>query len=697
MRILLTILSLLFFILNAKSQCDTIYLKNVFMHDTTVSVCENRGLSFSRISINADLNQSDKMVWSFYEYTSPTDSNLLFQETSFSFSNNFPDTLMHYSGNNFKGFVWKDSTCKHIPDTLSWEFSVRPLPQLKTEACKAPYLTEITGETLVDANDTTSKTYVLQSPEIRNYLRLPNTFTPIFQKEIRDANGGNWMQVGQFNQDTTVTLDSIPWDSTELRFMAIEIQCACGTNPTYQPYEAVHLKTILIRKDYSGGIVSTLTGDIRVSKDDSCSVTFPSGKMMLKSTGDFGTKYFWSDEYGTFSETYFGTGSGKVTIADQGYRAQACDPNQKDISFQFSANNNSARAELRLQVEPANILIYSSGWARKQQPQKGFFQYISVRNEGAPISGNLIWSTPNLGSNGYRQIANSNSANAASNSDSQILWTNVSIGFNESKSFLVHSDVLGTAIMGENVNTRIDFFSPQETFTEDHNVLIRNSYDPNDKQVSHKGIKPSELQTQPPLMSYHVRFQNTGNDTAFNILVTDTLSNKLNLETFHLGTASHDYDFEMDGRILKWYFNNIMLPDSGTDYVGSNGHLNFYIEPVKTLQLGDQIGNKANIFFYQNPPIITNTAITQISNTVGIKELNTTSVGIYPNPGNGIVFIDSDEPIEQVDVFDPTGRKLTTVRTKGNSVDVSKLEKGNYILLLHTNRGNTAIKSYIKH
>lgn len=54
-----------------------------------------------------------------------------------------------------------------------------------------------------------------------------------------------------------------------------------------------------------------------------------------------------------------------------------------------------------------------------------------------------------------------------------------------------------------------------------------------------------------------------GNDTAFHVLVTDTLSSILNPETFEYIAASHPVNIARVGNILKFDFPQInLLPKS---------------------------------------------------------------------------------------------------------------------------------------
>jgi len=73
-------------------------------------------------------------------------------------------------------------------------------------------------------------------------------------------------------------------------------------------------------------------------------------------------------------------------------------------------------------------------------------------------------------------------------------------------------------------------------------------------------------------LTYKIRFQNTGTDTAFNIVVLDTLSDLLDVSTFVPLVSSHPYALEIvDSNVLKYSFENIMLPDSNINEPGSHG------------------------------------------------------------------------------------------------------------------------------
>lgn len=147
------------------------------------------------------------------------------------------------------------------------------------------------------------------------------------------------------------------------------------------------------------------------------------------------------------------------------------------------------------------------------------------------------------------------------------------------------------------------------------------SYDPNDKTAFVDG-KPETAKILPDLgLEYLIRFQNTGNDTAFNIVIADTLGQRLDPTSVVPGASSHPYSFELrDGNVLRFVFNNILLPDSNTNEVASHGFVKFYIKQAPGNPIGSALSNTAAIFFDFNLPVITNESRLVVSTATGAKE-----------------------------------------------------------------------------
>ena len=137
--------------------------------------------------------------------------------------------------------------------------------------------------------------------------------------------------------------------------------------------------------------------------------------------------------------------------------------------------------------------------------------------------------------------------------------------------------------------------------------LVRGSYDPNDKSEIHGGrITPAMVEGE-EYLTYMVRFQNTGNDTAFNVFVRDTLDSRLDWSSLKMVGSSHPYSLSVTGaNKLEWAFSNINLPDSNINEPLSHGFVSFKIKLKKEAVLLDTIVNHASIYFDFNLPVVTN-------------------------------------------------------------------------------------------
>lgn len=164
------------------------------------------------------------------------------------------------------------------------------------------------------------------------------------------------------------------------------------------------------------------------------------------------------------------------------------------------------------------------------------------------------------------------------------------------------------------------------------------SWDPNDKQAFPKGYGETHLIEPNTDLEYLIRFQNTGTDTAFNIVIRDPISPLLDLTSLKMGTSSHPYRFDIqEDRILTIYFDHIMLPDSNINEVASHGFVKFRIKQLKDNPIGQEIENTAFIYFDFNPPVVTN----RVVHTIGVDFLEGIIIEdpgpaypakVFPNP-----------------------------------------------------------------
>ncbi len=213
------------------------------------------------------------------------------------------------------------------------------------------------------------------------------------------------------------------------------------------------------------------------------------------------------------------------------------------------------------------------------------------------------------------------------------------------------------------------------------------SYDPNDKR-GHAGTSRSETQfflDEDAWIDYVVRFQNTGTDTAFTVVVRDTLDTDLNILSLDILGASHAFTPSFGtGRELIFTFNDINLPDSTTDLLGSQGYVSYRIKARSGLVPGDEVTNSAGIYFDFNEPVITNTVTHVVEIGTGVAGTDAGQVRLMPNPATDqLILVLPEGTTTAFNLLSMDGRRLvapTTRRSDGLQIDVRSLAPGMYMV-----------------
>ena len=231
---------------------------------------------------------------------------------------------------------------------------------------------------------------------------------------------------------------------------------------------------------------------------------------------------------------------------------------------------------------------------------------------------------------------------------------------------------------------------------------ITGSRDPNSKSVIPAGQGASgNILTSDSLLFYTIHFQNTGNDTAFTVIVSDTLSQFLDPATIVPGAASHPYTFDLSGQgILTFRFDHILLPDSNVNEPASNGYFNYTIRQKQNNPIGSVIENKAYIYFDFNEAVITNTVVNTIVTSVGVKEnVNANNaVQVFPNPFNDkttfVIQLQESNQTYSFELENVMGEKLKTldkITEKQFSISRNGMANGIYFYKIYSAKGVVAI------
>lgn len=218
------------------------------------------------------------------------------------------------------------------------------------------------------------------------------------------------------------------------------------------------------------------------------------------------------------------------------------------------------------------------------------------------------------------------------------------------------------------------------------------AFDPNDKTGYPIGYGERHFIDQNQKLTYHIRFQNTGTDTAFNIVVLDTLTEHLEVASLQMLSASHDYTLTvLKENILKFAFNDILLVDSVKNEPLSHGFIRFEIDQKLDVPLGTSIKNSAAIYFDFNEPVITNVTehtlgkdYIEVDFSTSIIDFPLFKMEVQPNPFNTsttVTIADQEMKAGSFFLYDLQGRLIKQQTFTGNQFQLNRkdLPDGMYL------------------
>lgn len=224
--------------------------------------------------------------------------------------------------------------------------------------------------------------------------------------------------------------------------------------------------------------------------------------------------------------------------------------------------------------------------------------------------------------------------------------------------------------------------------------IVVNSYDPNDKTcLEGTTINPTMIGEY---VHYQIRFENTGTFPAQNVVVKDIIdTTKFDIATLQIVDTSHNCVTKITNpNKVEFIFENINLP---FDDATNDGFLVFKIRTNPTLTVGSTISNLANIYFDYNFPIVTNTATSTFQSLANNTFNFENYVSIAPNPAKDVlnITIQKEVGIKSIAIYNMLGQLVQIITNPTNSINVSDLETGNYIVKLYSEKGEI-IRKFIK-
>ncbi len=513
---------------------------------------------------------------------------------------------------------------------------------------------------ILDFSDTTLFTLDASNNPSLSYLNIKNG---VLSSDTYQPNPNFPFNVNTIQMDNSI--DYICHDENEFGFiLASNLNVMSVPRSTYCSFTP-------------GGSYNTINGNIKFD----CGVSnqnLQNVKVKLTNGTDLG--YTFSNSNGNYT---FYTGIGNHTITPQLINPYfTFSPSNSNINFStlnnihnqnFCLSSNGTHPDLKITLIPLNaarpgfdanykIVVTNTGTEIQNGTVNLTFNdnLIDYITSNPTISNQIInevsWNFNNL--NPYQNI----SFDITFNLNSPLETPSLNSG-----DVLTYNAQLTTILADETPNDNLSQL----------NQTVVNSYDPNDKTCMEGNYV--DINDVNKYLHYAIRFQNMGTASAVNVVVTDIISNKLDIETLEIESSSHPYNAKLKNGKLEVIYENINLPDSTTDEPGSHGFISFRIKPKNSVILNDIINNTANIYFDYNFPVITNTTSTQFV-TLSSSGFLENEITLFPNPVKDELNFSFEKTIsiDRINIYNTLGQLVKQFSGNHNSINLSDLHTGYY-------------------
>lgn len=374
-------------------------------------------------------------------------------------------------------------------------------------------------------------------------------------------------------------------------------------------------------------------------------------------------------------------------------------PEMKFSNFGNYFNNDTVNFALQLKKGISDISIAAFPLTRSRPGFETIYQAILANKSGDTVINQQLYFIKDSS----LIFQNASPAPFKVTADS-VIWKYTNLKPEDTLRFNVNLKVAAPPFVQIGDTVKSYFIAPlhnEADTTDNYSEIIQTltgSYDPNDKEESHNGKLAYSRALNGEFLTYIIRFQNTGTDTAFSVAIIDTLDRNLEIGTLEILKSSHPYSVSIKGNILKWNFKGINLPDSNSSEPSSHGYIIYRVKTTKSKIHDSIVINKASIYFDYNLPIVTNTVSTWLwsdnADTGSVDSVTTTTqslIHLYPNPAINSIWLkyDGDSPIVVYPyLYDIFGRMITVlpkidmVPAIGIKVNLPSLPKGVYLLKL---------------
>jgi|GEM_PF-6222418 uncharacterized repeat protein (TIGR01451 family) len=370
-------------------------------------------------------------------------------------------------------------------------------------------------------------------------------------------------------------------------------------------------------------------------------------------------------------------------------RSAVCPVAPASYSINFGPGSNTANnIDFSNQLIPGlqDVAVSFSNITPIRIAEQASYLVTIVNNGSITMNGSIVLTIP------AQLTFDSASLSPANVTGNVITWNYSNLQYDEFNNIVVYltaplSTQIGDTLSFDVVVTPIaGDVNPSDNTLTGIGIVV-GSFDPNMKTVQPTGWGTEGFIPAGARLTYTIFFQNTGNDTAFNIRITDVLDSSLDWTSFRFESSSHPCVYDLTtGGLMEFTFNNIMLPDSFVNEPLSHGFVKFSIDQNPLLSPYTEITNTANIYFDVNAPIVTNTTLNTIQDPNSISEHDERpQILVSPNPATDRVKIIVPPGLllasSYFELYDMSGRLVLREQLMHTSQEVQRenLGSGSYL------------------
>lgn len=208
------------------------------------------------------------------------------------------------------------------------------------------------------------------------------------------------------------------------------------------------------------------------------------------------------------------------------------------------------------------------------------------------------------------------------------------------------------------------------------------------------------------LLNYTIYFENNSNEVATSLIIVDTLSPNLNMESFELGAASHSFDFAiLDDHVICWIFHDINLASLGGDGTTNRGFVKYHIDNASEIPGLGAISNHSSIHFNYSDDLMPDFSETdkfKHFDYIVISERNELAITLDVDIAHDEIHITT--PLEcteeqlTIEIFDEDGTVEFIGKLNNNhliTLDTSFLTGGKHFISVYDDHHHESLKGFV--